>query len=88
MSFIKHIELLREANLVDENEKRHRIRNYYSASDELKKFMDKDPAYYMQSVFQKKLSKSNERISNNVLFFFYLTIISLICSVIIAFAIG
>lgn len=83
MSLLKHLELLREAELINENERRLRIRNYHSASEDLKKLMDKDPQAFMNYSSQQKSLKTIERISNNVLFFFVITLISLIVSALV-----
>jgi len=81
MSFIKYIETQRELRIMGELKKRQFSQKYDESSDDIKKVMDKNPESIINGFNEMARRKTQERILNNILFFFWLTIISLIISI-------
>ena len=88
MSFIKYIETQRELGIMGESQKRHFSQKYDKSSDDLKKVMDKNPESIINGFNEKGMKKTQDRILNNILFFFWLTIISIVISILATFIIA
>ena len=85
MDFIKYIETQRELGIMGELQKRQFSQKYDKSSDDIKKVMDKNPDLIISGFNKKVIRKTQERILNNILFFFWLTILSIFISIAGAF---
>lgn len=84
MSFIKYIETQRELKIMGELEKRRYSQKYDDSADDIKKAMDKNPESIVNGFNEKSMRKTQESILNYILFFFWLTIFSIIISITMA----
>lgn len=84
MSFIKYIETQRELKIMEELEKRRYSQKYDDSSDDIKKAMDKNPESIVNGFNEKSMRKTQKSILNYILFFFWLTIFSIIISITVA----
>ena len=80
-NFIKHIESLHELGVIKKDEEMGYKKLYHKSSESLKETMDENPQFVVNRFNEDLNKRIQNRILNNVLFFFWITIIGMILSV-------
>ena len=81
-NFIKHIESLYELGVIKKDEEMRYKKLYHKSSESLKETMDENPQFIVKRFNEDLNKRIQNRILNNVLFFFWITIIGMILSVV------
>jgi len=81
-NFIKHIESLYELGVIKKDENMGYKKLYHKSSESLKETMDENPQFVVNRFNEDLNKRIQNRILNNVLFFFWITIIGMILSIV------
>ena len=81
-NFIKHIESLYELGVIKKDENMGYKKLYHKSSESLKETMDENPQFVVNRFNEDLNKRIQNRILNNVLFFFWITIIGMILCVV------
>lgn len=81
-NFIKHIESLYELGVIKKDEDMGYKKLYHKSSESLKETMDENPQFVVNRFNEDLNKRIQNRILNNVLFFFWITIIGMILSIV------
>lgn len=78
--FLNQALIRRKTHLITESEYRRYVKAYESKDEETKKIYNENAELYFSG--RQNLNKDISAIRNNVTFFFWLTIVSLVCGII------